>query len=307
MDYALMTEPQIGGTYDQLLDLARWAERVGMVAFARSDHLYSAREPRPDATEAFTTLAGLARDTENIRLCILVTPVTFRHPAIIAKAAATIDQMSGGRLDLGMGTGWMELEHEAFGIPFPPWTERYERLEEAVEYVRRAWGDDHARFSGRHYHLDAEVRPRPTDVRLIIGGSGARRTPTLAGRFAVEYNHFVAPADTIAPKVVVMQDAAERAGRDPRAVTVSVMGPVVAGADPADYAERLARRAARRDLSPAEYEERLVEGGIPVGPPDRLAESLASLEDAGVSKFYLQWLDLDDREGLEVTYRALTG
>ena len=307
MDYALMTEPQIGGTYDQLLDLARWAEEAGMVAFARSDHLYSAREPRPDATEAFATLAGLARETERIRLCVLVTPVTFRHPAIIAKAAATIDQMSGGRLDLGIGTGWMELEHEALGIPFPSWPERYEHLEEAIQYLRSAWNDDHAHFEGRHYRLDAEVRPRPSDIRLIVGGSGARRTPTLAGRFAAEYDHFVAPPDTIAPKVVVMRDAAERAGRDPDDITVSVMGPVVAGADRTDYAERLAQRAARRDLAPAEYEERLVDGGIPVGPPDRLTETVAALEEVGVTKFYLQWLDLEDREGLDVTYRALTG
>lgn len=305
MRYALMTEPQIGGTYHQLLDLARWAEGAGLVSFARSDHLYSAREPRPDATEAFATLAGLARETSRIRLCLLVTPVTFRHPAIIAKAAATIDQMSDGRLDLGVGTGWMELEHEAFGLPFPPWSDRYERLEEAIEYLRAAWTQDHARFEGRHYRLDAEVRPRPTGLRLIVGGSGARRTPTLAGRFAAEYNHFVAPATTIAPKVAVMRDAAERAGRDPNAVTVSVMGPVVAGADAADYTRRLARRAAARDLSPTEYESRLVEGGIPVGPPERLAEAIEALEEVGVTKFYLQWLDLDDPEGLDVTYRAL--
>ncbi len=307
MDYALMTEPQIGGTYEQLLELARWAEAAGMVAFARSDHLYSSREPRPDATEAFTTLAGLARETDRIRLCVLVTPITFRHPAIIAKAAATIDQMSEGRLDLGIGTGWMELEHEAFGLTFPPERERFERLEEAIRYVRSAFGDDHARFDGRHYHLDAEVRPRPSGTRIVVGGSGPRRTPTLAGRFADEYNHFLAPPETIAPKVATMRRAAEEAGRDPEGICVSVMGPVVAGTDEADYAERLARRAASRDLSPAEYEERLVAAGVPVGPPDRLAEAVGGLEAVGVSKLYLQWVDLDDREGLEATYRALTG
>ncbi len=307
MDYALMTEPQIGGTYDQLLDLARWAEDAGLVSFARSDHLYSSREPRPDATEAFTTLAGLARETRRIRLCVLVTPVTFRHPAIIAKAAATIDQMSNGRLDLGIGTGWMELEHEAFGLPFPSWTERYERLEEAITYVRAAFDDDHARFQGRHYRIDAEVRPRPVGTRIVIGGSGARRTPSLAGRFADEYNHFVAPPQTIAPKIAVMREAAERAGRDPDEITVSVMGPVLGGVDEIDYRERLARRADERDVSPAEYEERLRSAGVPVGPPDRLAETIEGLESVGVSKLYLQWIDLGDRSGLEATYRALTG
>ncbi|MEX1044295.1 MAG: LLM class flavin-dependent oxidoreductase, partial [Acidimicrobiia bacterium] len=247
MRYSLMTEPQLGGTYDQLLELALWAEAEGMVSFARSDHYYSSREPRPDATDAFATLAGLARETTSIRLCVLVSPISFRHPAVIAKTAATIDQMSGGRLDLGVGTGWMDLEHDVLGLPFPEWPERFERLSEALPYLRAAFEDDHASISGNFYSIDAEVRPRPTGTRLVVGGSGAVKTPTLAGTYADEYNHFPASADELAPKIEVLRRAAEEAGRDPEAIEVTIMGPVITGRDEADFRQRLARAASERD------------------------------------------------------------
>ena len=157
-----MTEPHLGGTYDQQLEAARFCEEEGLVSFARCDHFLSGGDPPPDATDAFAVLAGLARDTSDIRLCVLVSPITFRHPAVIAKNAATIDQMSGGRLDLGVGTGWMELEHVNLGIPFPEWKERWSRFEDALEYFEAAFGDGHARYEGPHYSLDADVKPKPT-------------------------------------------------------------------------------------------------------------------------------------------------
>ena len=202
-----MTEPQLGGTYDQLLDAARWAEGKGLYGFARSDHYYSSRQPVPDATDAFATLAGLARDTSRIRLCVLVSPITFRHPAVIAKTAATIDQMSGGRFDLGVGTGWMELEHEAFGLEFPPTSERFERLVESLEYIKAAFSGES--FRGVHYRFEGEAGPKPTGLRLIVGGSGPRRTPTLAGRVAGEYNTFLGLPSDIAPKIAGVRRAAQ--------------------------------------------------------------------------------------------------
>lgn len=295
-----MTEPQLGGTYAELLALARWGEENGMHSFARSDHYYSGREPKPDATDAFATLAGLARETESIRLAVLVSPLTFRHPAVIAKNAATIDQMSGGRLDLGIGTGWMEDEHSAFGLPFPDWSERYERLEEAIEYLRAAFSGEPSEFEGGHYRLDATVRPAPTGLRLIIGGSGAIRTPTLAGEKADEYNCLVAPAEDVASRVEVMRKAA-----DGRPVTATVMGPALVGGSDREYRERLELAAAKRDTSPDELEAKYVKVGIPVGPPHRAAETLSALADAGVSRYYVQWLEPGDLEGFARTIEAL--
>jgi alkanesulfonate monooxygenase SsuD/methylene tetrahydromethanopterin reductase-like flavin-dependent oxidoreductase (luciferase family) len=304
--FSLMTEPQIGGTYDQILAAARWAEAEGIVSFARSDHYYSSRDPRPDATDAFATLAGLARETSTIRLCVLVSPITFRHPAVIAKSAATIDQMAGGRLDLGVGTGWMELEHEAYGIDFPEQSERFERMEEATRYLRAAFSEDHAEYTGKHYRLDAQVRPRPTDTRIVIGGSGKLRTPTLAGTVADEYNLFVSPPDQIAARVAVCQAAAEAAGRSPDSVEVTVMGPVLTGRDEAEYRSMLAEAAARRDTEPDRLEQRWTEAGIPLGPPQRLAETIAALQAVGVRRWYLQWLDLSDTTRLPATWEAVS-
>jgi len=307
MDFALMTEPQMGGTYDQVLAAARWAEDARLVSFARSDHYYSSREPRPDATDAFATLGGLARETVKIRLAVLVSPITFRHPAVIAKSAVTIDQMSGGRFDLGVGTGWMELEHKAFGLPFPPWKERFDRLEEALRYVEHAVGRADGPMVGNYYSLDADVQPRPTNLRLIVGGSGPRKTPALAGTHADEYNHFIARPDEIAPKVERLKVAARNAGRNPDSIVVSVMGPVLTGRDERSYRTRLEEAAAARSQDPDNLEERWAGLGIPIGPPTRVRESIAALEDVGVSKFYLQHLDLSDLSTLDETLGAVAG
>jgi len=307
MDFALMTEPQLGGTYDQLLSAARWAENAGLVTFARSDHYYANGDPRPDATDAFATLGGLARETSKIRLAVLVSPITFRHPAVIVKNAATIDQMSGGRFDLGVGTGWMELEHKAFGLPFPPWKERFDRLGEALRYVEHAIGRATGPMAGSYYSLDADVEPKPLNLRLIVGGSGPRKTPALAGAHADEYNHFVGTPEEIGPKVERLKVAAAGAGRDPNSIVVSVMGPVLTGADEARYRSRLEQAAATRGRDPQELEDRWAGAGIPIGPPDRARDALAGLESVGVSRYYLQHLDLGDLSTLDETLEALTG
>lgn len=300
MEFSVMTEPQLGGTYDQLLAVARWAEDNGLHSFARSDHYYSTRDPVPDATDAFATLAGLARDTNRIRLAVLVSPLTFRHPAVIAKNAATIDQMSGGRFDLGLGTGWMAEEHEAYGLSFPDAEERFARLEEGIDYLRAAFGGGEAVFDGDHYTLDATVRPLPTGLRLIVGGSGAHRTPTLAGRKADEYNCLIQPAPEVGERVRVMREAA--AGRS---VTATVMGPALVGRDDDEYRQRLEAAADRRQIDPDELETRYIEAGIPVGTPARVAEAVAAFADAGVERWYVQWLDVDDLEGLALTIETI--
>jgi alkanesulfonate monooxygenase SsuD/methylene tetrahydromethanopterin reductase-like flavin-dependent oxidoreductase (luciferase family) len=291
-----MTEPHLGGTYGQQLEAARWAESEGLVSFARCDHFLSGSDPTPDATDAFTVLAGLARDTTDIRLCVLVTPITFRHPAVIAKSAATIDQMSDGRLDLGVGTGWMELEHEALGIPFPDWPERWERFEEALDYLEAVFKQERSTFDGKWYSVDATVTPKPTGLRTIIGGGGEQRTPTLAGARADEYNFFICPADKARQRIDVMRAAAGE-----RPVEATVMGPALVGRTDAEYRERLEAAATRRGVAPEDLESRFDEGGIPVGTPERAAETVAALEEAGVQRIYLQWLDLDDMVGMKET------
>lgn len=302
MEFSIMTEPQLGGTYQQQLVLARWGEANGLHSFARSDHYYSTRDPVPAATDAFATLAGLARDTEDIRLAVLVSPITFRHPAVIAKTAATIDEMSGGRLDLGVGTGWMAEEHEAFGLPFPEWDERFERFEEAIDYLAAAFAPGPASFSGTYFQLDATVEPTPSDLRLIIGGSGPNRTPRLAGAKADEYNCLIQPADDIAARVKVMRQAA-----GDRPVTATVMGPALVGRTESEFREHLEAAANRRDTSAEALEERFTEAGIPIGPPGQARDSLAALEDAGVERYYVQWLEPGDPEGLARTVEALRG
>ena len=304
MKFSIMTEPHLGGTYDQMLAAARLAEGKGLVSFARCDHYLSDRDPTPDSTDAFATLAGLARDTRTLRLCVLVTPITFRHPAVIVKNAATIDQMSAGRFDLGLGTGWMDYEHQALGLPFPGSAERWARLEEALDYLAAAFGPGRSRFEGRYYHLDADVKPKPIDIRIVIGGSGKTRTPRLAGSRADEYNFFVCSPAEASAKIATMREAA-----GDRQVEATVMGPVVVGRTEAEYRRRLVDFAERfgNGRAPDQLEERWRGSGMIFGTPEQAAEAVAALEKAGVDRIYLQWLDLADFDGLAATVDIVCG
>ena len=293
MQLVLMTEPQLGGTYDDLRFAAQAAEQAGLHGFSRSDHYYWSGEPGLPATDAFTTLAGLARETSRVRLTVLVSPITFRHPAVIAKSAVTLDEMSGGRFDLGVGTGWMEAEHEAFGLPFPSRKERFSRLEESLQYLRAAFGG--GAFEGRFYSYEADAQPRPGGIRLLVGGTGPEKTPTLAGRFADEYNHSAIAPDQLAVKIAVMRQAAAEAGRNPDEVTVSVMGPAMLASSEARLSELMAKAAAFRNISVAELEDRWNTARVPLGSHARAAEALEAFAAVGVDKYYFQWLHLPDR------------
>ena len=300
-----MTEPQLGGTYDDLLFAAQAAEQAGLYGFSRSDHYYWSGEPGLPATDAFTTLGGLARETKRARLTVLVSPITFRHPAVIAKAAASLDQMSGGRFDLGVGTGWMEAEHTAFGLPFPERKERFGRLEESLEYLRAAFTG--GTFEGRFYSFHADARPRPSGISLIVGGQGPQKTPALAGRFADEYNHFAIAPDQLAKKIDVMKEAAGGAGRNPDEITVSVMGPAMLAPNQARLSELLNRAAAFRNITVEDLEERWNTSLMPYGTVDKVLERFAGLADVGVTKYYLQWFDLPDRAAVEEQVQLAAG
>lgn len=301
-----MVEPQLGGTYDDLLASARWAEGHGMTSFARSDHYSWMGEGGADATDAFATLAGLARETTSIRLAVLVSPLTFRHPAVIAKNAVTIDQMSGGRFDLGVGTGWMADEHSAYGLVFPARSERFARLEDALPYLRAAFSPGHQSFSGSHYSLDIDARPKPTGrLPIIVGGSGPKRTPTLAGRYADEYNHFIAAPDVLAPKLEVLRDAARKAGRDPDSIAISLMGTVITGRNAAEFEANLQSAATFRGVEPAEIEHEARSEGLPIGTRQEVEDALVPLAELGVSILYLQHLGPIVPPALDRAYGAL--
>ncbi|CAN5319783.1 LLM class F420-dependent oxidoreductase [soil metagenome] len=292
MKVALMVEPQLGGSYQDLLSLARWAESAGFDGFARSDHYLDHTVSRP-VTDAFTSLGGIARETSSIALTVLVTPITFRHPAVIAKSAATLHEMTGGRFELGLGTGWMAGEHEALGLRLPPPAERFSRFEEALAYVSAALGRSNGPVAGDHYRLtDLDLYPRPgAQVRMIIGGSGERRTPALAGRHADEYNLFTVDPDTVRHRTAAMRRAADAIGRDPDAVTMSALVTPIVGADRADYEHRLAETVARRGIDRSALVDRLHHRGIPHGPVDRVAEEFAAIASLGIGRVYLQQFD----------------
>ena len=234
MQFALMLEPQEGSTYRGLRDLAQRAEAAGFDAFFRSDHWLSLEGQfgRP-ATDAWTTLAGLARETHTIRLGTLVSPMTFRLPVALAKIAATADEMSDGRVEVGMGAGWYGAEHERLGIPFPPIDERFDRLEEALQVVRGLWTEAAFTFSGRFYQLrDAICEPKPVQrpcPPVIVGGLGRRRTVELAARYADELNLDTLGPDASRAAFDRLDTMCASIGREPSTMRRSVMVPWPAG------------------------------------------------------------------------------
>ncbi len=240
--------------------LAQAAERAGFTSFARSDHYLNGDMSLP-ATDALTSLAGIARETDTIKLTVLVTPLTFRHPAVIAKTATTIDEMSGGRFELGIGTGWMEGEHRAFGIQLPEMRTRFSLLFETLAYIHAAFGRSDGGYTGRHHSLDdIDVLPRPSStLPIIIGGSGMKRTPAIAGRFADEYNMFACSAEDLSARLDVMSRTAVELGRDPARMKISITSATFLGEDEAEYREVLGAAAAARDVSPNELEQRLTD------------------------------------------------
>lgn len=248
MRFALMIEPQQGLTYADQLAIARRAEAAGFEALFRSDHYESfpGDEDRP-TTDAWAVLAGLARETERLRLGVLVSPVTFRTPGNLAKVVATIDEMSGGRIELGLGAGWHENEHQRHGFPFPPIDERATMLEETLQIIHGLWeGPDGWSFRGRFFTIeDARFRPKPgTPERggrrppILVGGGGSPRAMRLAARWADEFNLSSAGPDRVADRFRSLDDSLRAVGRDPSTLVRSVMAGVLVGRDEATVRRR---------------------------------------------------------------------
>ena len=300
MDFRVFVEPQQGATYSQQLAVAQRAEALGFSAFFRSDHYLAMKvEGLPGPTDSWVTLAGIARETSTIRLGTLVTSATFRHPGPLAISVAQVDEMSGGRVDFGIGAGWYEAEHQAYAIPFPGLGERFERLAEQLEIITGMWATplgDTFDYTGRHYTVaNSPALPKPVQrphPPIIIGGGGPKRTPALAARFASEFNLAFPALDFVPLQFGRVRAALEAAGRAADEITYSAAFVVCAGEDEAQLTRRAA--AIGRDLDEMRANSPLA------GTPDEIVERLTAFADAGVQRVYLQLLDLSDLAHLEL-------
>jgi F420-dependent oxidoreductase-like protein len=299
VDLRIFTEPQLGATYETLLAVARRTEALGFDAFFRSDH-YQTFEGLglPGSTDAWTTLAGLARETSRIRLGTLVSPVTFRLPGPLAITVAQVDAMSGGRVELGLGAGWFDREHSSYGIPFPPFGTRFEMLEEQLAIITGLWRTpvgDTFDFEGSHYQVkESPGLPKPQQAGgppIVMGGWGAKRTPRLTATYAQEFNvPFGQPADA-KQRYEAITAACEKGERDPATVTFSFAVTVCCGSDDRDLARRA--KAIGQDLGA------LRKSGA-AGTPPEIVERLSQYADAGATRAYLQVLDLHDLDHLDL-------
>jgi F420-dependent oxidoreductase-like protein len=294
MDLRIFTEPQQGATYDDLLRVARTAEDAGYDAFFRSDHyLAMGGDGLPGPTDAWITLAGLARETSRIRLGTLVTAATFRLPGVLAITVAQVDAMSGGRVELGLGTGWYEQEHTAYGIPFPPLGERFDRFEEQLQVVTGLWeADGPFSFRGEHYQVvDSPALPKPAQrprPPVIVGGGGPKRTPRLAATYADEFNLPFQSVEATQAQFGRVREACAQTGRE---LVLSAAQVLCVGRDEAE----VARRSAAIGREPAE----LRENGL-AGTPAEVVEKIGRYAAVGATRLYLQVLDLSDLEHLEL-------
>ena len=286
---------QVRGTYREILTAARWAESAGLAALAVPDHyLSSATDREEPAWDSLIQLAGLARETQTLELVDLVSPITFRHPAVYAKTAVTISDMSDGRFWLGLGTGWMEEEHQLFGFDFPNTAERFLMLEEALGYLDAlAHGIG---FEGKHYRLEGFKASPQFQVPIVVGGSGLSKTPALAGHFAREFNLFPGKAGDIPDRIDQCLQTATLRGRSPSDIRLSFTCIPVAGLDGASYRLMLEKQARMLDREPDQLEGRLAYRGIPHGDRAQVQEQMGKLADLGISRLYLQCGSTDPAE-----------
>ena len=301
MDLRIFTEPQQGAAYEDLLRVARCAEEAGFDAFFRSDHYLAMGDANglPGPTDAWLTLAALARETSTIRLGTLMTAATFRLPGPLGITVAQVDQMSGGRVELGLGTGWYEAEHRAYGIPFPPLRERFGMLEEQLEILTGSWrtpvGVTYS-YSGEHYTFDdSPGLPKPLQTPhppVIVGGNGPSRTPRLAADYATEFNMPFAGLDALVDGQERVDTVCRERGRDPATLGRSTAQVLCVGRDEAEVARRADAIGRRPD--------ELRANGI-AGTPAEVVDKIGTFgERAGMQRIYLQVLDISDLDHLEL-------
>ena len=299
MKLRIFTEPQQGASYDQLLAVAQRAEKLGFDAFFRSDHFLKmgSVNGNPGPSDAWTTLAGIARETSTIRLGTLVNSATFRHPAITAVSVANVDAMSHGRVELGLGAGWFEEEHKAYGFDFLPLGQRFDVLSEQLAVISGLWSTplgETFNFTGNHYTLEnspALPKPVQSSVPIIIGGRGLKKTPALAAQYATEFNMPFVVIDDFVGQCSRVREACTAIGREPSTLKYTCAQTIVCGVDNAE----VARRAKNIGREVAE----LTVSGL-CGTPDQVIAKIKQWGAAGSETVYLQILDLDDLEHLDL-------
>ena len=299
VDFRVFVEPQQGASYADQLAVARAAEDLEFSAFFRSDHyLAMSGDGLPGPTDSWVTLAGIARETSTLRLGTMVTSATFRYPGPLAVSVAQVDEMSGGRVEFGIGAGWFEAEHQAYAIPFPSLGERFDRLTEQLEIITGLWTTAQGQtfdHSGRHYTVvGSPGLPKPAQSPhppIIIGGQGAKRTPALAAKFAAEFNVPFVPLDTVKTQFERVGKAVSETGRSADSMTYSAAFVLCAGRDDAEIARRAA--AIGREV------DELRSNSPTVGTPTEIADRLGPFLEAGVQRVYLQVLDMSDLAHLE--------
>lgn len=300
MDFRVFVEPQQGGSYADQLAVARAAEDLGYSAFFRSDHyLAMSGDGLPGPTDSWVTLAGIARETTSIRLGTLVTSATFRYPGPLAISVAQVDEMSGGRLEFGLGSGWFAPEHQAYAIPFPSLGERFDRLTEQLQIITGLWTTPTGQtfdFTGKHYTVvNSPGLPKPVQnphPPIIIGGQGPKRTPALAAQFATEFNIPFVQLDELTAQFERVAAAVADAGRAADSMTYSAAFVLCAGRDDAEIARRAA--AISREV------DELRSNSPTVGTPAEIVDRLGPFVEAGVQRVYLQLLDMSDLDHLEL-------
>ena len=301
---ALMIEGQEGVTWDDWVAIADACEEHGIEALFRSDHYVSGFDETRHVLDAWTTIAGLAARTTKLQLGTLVSPATFRHPSVLAHAAATADEISGGRVTLGLGAGWMQREHEAYGFDFATARVRVARFGEQLEIVHRLFREDNVDFEGEHYQTSGAPGLNRPDLPLLVGGSVKPGTTEPAVRFADEYNTFFATTDEVRARKRKLDEACERAGRDPATMRYSLMAPCVVGRDEREVLESARRVGARFGREPQDVLDRYGEFG-PVGIVEQVVERLKQIEELGYERVMLQHLAHQDLDTVALIGREL--
>jgi len=306
---------QARGSYETLLTLSKWSERNNIERIGLPDHYivgkqrHNKNEPTP-ALDLLTASAGLVRDTEKMVYSILVSPITFRHPSVLAKMASTINDMAKGRFRLGVGTGWLEIEHDLYGIPFPDLKTRFEMLEESLIYIREALSGNNNGFQGEYYQLkEFPVEPASLqDIPIIIGGGGKVKTPTLAGKYSEEFNIYAGPKEILAKSISLFREVAGDNGRDLKKLEITTACPPVVGLTKEGVGASLTVAAKALAQTEDEIASTWREKNYLFGTPDEVASTLSMWQEVGIEAVYLQLLSLKEdqrNETIDVINKAV--
>ena len=306
---------QARGSYETLLTLSKWSEQNDIERIGLPDHYivgkqrHDKNDPTP-ALDLLTASAGLVRDTEKMVYSILVSPITFRHPSVLAKMASTINDMAKGRFRLGVGTGWLEIEHDLYGIPFPDLKTRFEMLEESLLYIREALSGNNNGFQGEYYQLkEFPVEPASLqDIPIIIGGGGKVKTPTLAGKYSEEFNIYAGPKEILAKSISLFREVAADNGRDLKKLEITTACPPVVGLMKKGVEASLTVAAKALAQTEDEIASTWREKNYLFGTPDEVASTLSMWQEVGIEAVYLQLLSLKEdqrNETIEVINKAV--